>query len=64
MKKCSINSKEGIKRQKNKEQVGQIESKYQDNRVKSNHINKLTENKWFGQSLSNWILKKEKARPN
>ena len=29
MKKCSINSKEGREREKNKEQVGQIENKYQ-----------------------------------
>lgn len=29
MKKCSINSKEGRKREQNKEQVGQIENKYQ-----------------------------------
>lgn len=33
-------------KKKIKEQVGQTEDKYQDNRVKSNHINKLNENKW------------------
>lgn len=39
--------------------MGQTEDKYQDNRVKSNHINKLNENKWSGQSLSNWIKKRK-----